>query len=117
MPFCPSCEAEYQPQVRICPACDTAVVDHLDPRGSSEDLVDVFMCYDAQVAERVRELLQEAGTNPMLRDRSSQAFPTTVGTTGERAVAVPASQRETARRALEAALADSVLDKGDGELR
>ncbi len=116
MPLCPSCEAEYEASVRVCPECDTALVDHLESRGSSEDLVDVFVCYDAQVAERVMEVLQEGGVTPMVRDLSSQAFPTSMGRTGARNIAVPESQAEKARRLLADAEADGIVDRQDGEL-
>ncbi len=116
MPYCPSCEAEYRAGVTVCPSCNVALVDALDETGSSEDLVDVYRCYDAQLGERVLDLLREAGTAPMLRDRGSTAFPTTIGTTAERVVAVPAHEARQARRTLREALGDHVLTEEDGDI-
>jgi hypothetical protein len=118
MPFCPSCEQEYRPDVSVCPGCNVSLVAELDAprRGSNDDTVDVFVCYDSQLVERVSELLRDAGVGALVRDRTSTAFPTTVGTSGERRIAVPSPQVGAAAAALERAVGDGVITRDEGEI-
>jgi hypothetical protein len=117
MPFCPSCEQEYRPDVSVCPSCNVALVRALDAsRGSPDDTVDVFVCYDSQLVERVSELLRDAGVEALVRDSTSTAFPTNIGTTGERRIAVPSPQVAAAAVALESAVGDGVITKEEGEI-
>jgi len=117
MPFCPSCEQEYRPDVTVCPTCNVSLVASLeDASGTSEDTIDVFVCYDSQLAERVSELLREAGVEALVRDRTSMAFPTTIGTTGEQRIAVPSPQVAAAAAALESAVGDGVITTDEGEI-
>lgn len=116
MPFCPSCEAEYRDEVTVCPACNTALVPALDPAGVGEEMADVYVCYDEQLAERIVAMLKASGIEPLVRDRTSHAFPTTMGTSSERRVAVLVSEADRARRVLRDALEDGVLHSTDGEL-
>jgi hypothetical protein len=116
MPFCPSCEAEYQAGVSSCPTCNTSLVDRLEDTGSREDMVDVYACYDQQLAQRLVELLHDSGLKPFLRDQSSTTFPTNVGTTGERRIAVPSAVAREAIAALQDALDDGVITREDGDI-
>jgi hypothetical protein len=116
MPFCPSCTQEYRAEVKVCPSCEVSLVDHLEERGTNEDLVDVYACVDPQLAELVVDLLRDAGLSPMLRERSFDPFPTNMGTGNEVRIAVPAGQREAANVTLQGALADGVLEPDEGQL-
>ena len=116
MPFCPSCEAEYRENVRVCPACATTLVEQLEATGSPEDSVDVYECYDVQLAPRAVELLREGGLEPFVRDTASTAFPVRVGTSSEQRIAVVAHNVARAREILSGAVADGVLATEDGEL-
>ncbi len=115
MPFCPTCHAEYHAGTATCAECNVPLVAELaDPRTETE-MADLYVCYDAQQAERMAALLHGEGIAALVRDRSSSAFPTTVGTTAKRVVAVPAERRDHARQVIETAIADGVLPQ-DGEL-
>ena len=116
MPFCPSCEQEYRPDVSVCPSCNVSLVAKLEATGSNDDTVDVFVCYDSQLADRVTELLREAGVEALVRDRSSTAFPTNIGMTGEQRIAVPSPQVAAAATALESAVGDGVIAPDQGEI-
>ena len=115
MPFCPSCRTEYQAGTELCGECQTQLVDHLDDRTDRSDLVDVYVCYDEQIADRAVALLEDNGIEVLIRDHSSSAFPVTVGEATAQFVAVAASQRQQAQKLLSDAIADTVLT-GDGHL-
>jgi hypothetical protein len=109
MPFCPSCREEYQSGTAVCPECQTRLVDALTDNGDTANLVDVFVCYDAQEADRALGLLTQKDIEALIRDRASTAFPMTVGDEGAQFVAVRQDQSELARTLLQEALDDSVL--------
>jgi hypothetical protein len=115
MPFCPSCHAEYEAGTTRCADCDVELVAALPDSGTTAAMTDVYLCFDAQHAERAAELLRERSVEVLVRDRSSTSFPFTVGTTAKRVLAVPAEQTALARSVLEAAVHDGVLPI-DGEI-
>lgn len=115
MSFCPTCRAEYQGSAGICPECNTRLVTALVDDTSTEEMMDVYACYDAQQMERVQQILVERGLEVLLRDRASTSFPTTVGMTATKLVAVRADQHETALGIIRGALEDGMLP-GDGHL-
>jgi len=108
MPFCPSCHAEYQPDVDFCSDCDTSLEAALpdDPTG---EMVNVYVCFDGQNAERALELLLSEGIEPLLRDNASTAFPIDAGTESKKLIAVSHADLVKARELLSAAVADEVL--------
>lgn len=73
---------------------------------------DVYACYDDATLQRAVQLLQDQGLEPLVRHHESHAFPTNVGTTAERVVAVRPEQVSTAQRILKEATDDGVI--GDG---
>lgn len=101
--------------MQVCPDCNTALVQSLDAP-LKEELSDIYVCYDGQLAVRVMEMLRSSGIEPMLRDRVSHIIPTTVGHSAEQLIAVQQHEAERARAALLQALEDGVIDKNDGEL-
>lgn len=109
MSYCPTCRAEFQIPAGVCPECDTRLVAALVDDTSDEEMLDVYACYDAQELERARELLADRGLEVLLRDRGSTAFPTTVGMTATKLVAVRATQHKVALEVLRSAIADGVL--------
>lgn len=121
MRFCPDCRAEFLGDMPdppdICPDCDVALVAEAPQEGDRSALVDSYICYDEQLADRVVTLLTEQGVDALVRDRSSHAFPTTVGKTNSRIIAVPGQQLERARELLRAAIIDEVIPEDSGELR
>ena len=77
--------------------------------GSDEAMDDVYICYDAQLTDRALEVLEEAGIECLLRDRTSSAFPVNVGLAGQKVIAVPAHLVGQARTCLAGAVEDGVL--------
>ena len=115
MPFCPSCRAEYEPNATSCADCGVDLVDTLGDTASTEDMIDIYECYEPQQAERLAVVLSNRGVHVLVRDRSSSAFPTTVGKTSQQLLAVPRDQRELARSIIEAAVDDGVVPP-EGEM-
>jgi hypothetical protein len=116
MPFCPSCTQEYRADVKVCPSCEVSLVAELEDPSTKENHVDVYTCYDGQLAELVVDILRDAGLSPMLRDRAYDPFPTTMGTAGELRISVPAGQAEAAQVTLKGALADGIIMEDEGEV-
>jgi hypothetical protein len=110
MPFCPSCRTEYQTGTTTCSDCNEALVAELAPDDAlSEETVDVFVCFDAQVATRVVGILTDGGVEGMVRDRSSSAFPMNVGIEAKQIIAVAAHDAQTAADIIAQAVEDGVL--------
>ena len=114
MPYCPSCKAEYQESVSRCTDCDVDVVASLEDTTTTEEMANVYACYNTQQVERVVGILQENGLDVLVRDRSSSAFPTYVGTTAQQLVAVAKHEHDRARDILQAAITDEILP-GEGD--
>jgi hypothetical protein len=109
MPFCPSCRAEFKPDTTKCADCGDALVDRLADDSSTDDMVDIYECYEPQQAERLATVLSNRAVHVLVRDRSSSAFPTNVGKTAQQLLAVPREQREHAQSIIEAAIHDGVV--------
>ena len=109
MPFCPSCRAEYKAGNAKCADCGDELVDRLEDGASTDDMVDVYECYEPQQAERLATVLRNRAVHVLVRDRSSSAFPTTVGTTAQQLLAVPRDERAHAQSIIEAAIHDGVV--------
>ena len=116
MPFCPSCEAEYESSITTCPDCQARLVTNLEHDASDEDMLDAYVCYDVQLTDRLVLGLKNAGLTPLVRDRIDHAFPTTIGTKSEQRIAVPETQHARAHEILQEAIADGVVSQTDGEL-
>jgi hypothetical protein len=114
MPNCPACRSEYQAGTKICPECDVALVDKLTDATMAESTVDLYACYETQQAERLAEILEEESIDVLVRDMSSNVFPTSVGKNAQRIIAVPASEAPRARELIETAIKDGVVpDEGE----
>lgn len=61
--FCPSCGAEYKPEVSACATCDVPLVAELpgEPEHPDVELVEVFRTTNAAVLPIVKSLLDSAG--------------------------------------------------------
>lgn len=116
MPYCPSCEAEYQGDVTICPDCNTTLVAELQHHETDEDMVDVFVCYDVPLADRMMLALRNAGITPLVRDHRDHAFPTNIGLSSEQRIAVPATQQARAHAIVQEAVADGLVKQSDGDV-
>jgi hypothetical protein len=93
----------------MCADCGVDLVDRLEDRATTSDTVDIYICYDAQQATRLADLLSNKGMHVLVRDRSSSAFPTNVGRTAQHVVAVPIGDREHAQSVIEAAIHDGIV--------
>ncbi len=116
MPFCPICRAEYVSEVSFCPVCNEPLVAELDEAGTDDPMVDVYACYDVQLADRVMSLLREGGIESSRRSLSSSAFPTNIGTNNEFRIAVAADLAARAARLISDATDDGVIAANLGEL-
>lgn len=77
----------------------------------NENLTDIFLCYDAQLTDRVRAFLEGEGMEVMVRDRSMKDFPTAAE--AEQILAVPDANAEAARAFIKNAIDDEVIpDEG-----
>ena len=90
MPFCPSCPTEYRDDAVTCADCGAELVAEppLGEEPLAGDRIDVYVCYNDQQAIRAIGVLGEGGIEGLLRDRASSAFPTTVGMTAQKVIAV-----------------------------
>ena len=79
------------------------------PEGSSEEMLDLYRCYEHQEALRLMDLLEEKNIEALLRDRSASAFPTSVGMTSQQIIAVSQSDREGAQALIKAAIRDEIV--------
>ncbi|MBI5511374.1 MAG: hypothetical protein HY903_21645 [Deltaproteobacteria bacterium] len=114
MAICPSCRAEYEAGTSRCAECNVALVDRLPDLASSEDTADIYACYDPQQAVRLAEILHAEGIDVLVRDRSSNLFPTNVGKGAQRILAVATHETARARDLIAAAIKDGVVpDEGE----
>ena len=116
MPFCPTCRTEYRADTTSCADCGIALVAERPPEEAhpSGECIDVYVCYNGQQATRAIGVLSDGSIEGLLRDRASSAFPTTVGMTGQKIVAVREEDRDEAISLLRAAIDDGVLaDEGE----
>lgn len=71
--------------------------------------VDIYACYDLLEALRAQNLLESYGISCRLRDLSCSALPLTIGTFGERRIAVPHETVIQAKQLLGRAIHDGFL--------
>jgi hypothetical protein len=71
--------------------------------------VDIYACYDLLEAIRAQNLLESYGISCRLRDLSCSALPLTIGTFGERRIAVPHETVIQAKQTLGKAIRDGYL--------
>lgn len=69
MPFCPSCEYEYEAGVTECPDCGVKLVDTLPAEEEVEDIdwVQLARINSANTAEMVKEALENAEIPVVMR--------------------------------------------------
>ena len=109
MPFCPTCRSEFQTGTNTCPECEEPLLDQLENGGLTDELSNIYICYDPQQAERLATILKNRGIYIMIRDRRSGAFPTNVGKTAQQVLAVAIEQLDLARSIIENAIHDGVV--------
>ena len=114
MPFCPSCRNEFSQGTSRCAECNTELTDSLVDTTYNDELLDFYVCYNAMEADRVLDLLTIAGIEWLIRDRSSNAFPTCDPHAREQHIAVVQGQHSEAQHLLQNAIEDGVINS-DGQ--
>ncbi|HXZ25790.1 MAG TPA: DUF2007 domain-containing protein [Nitrospiria bacterium] len=71
--------------------------------------VDIYACYDLLEAQRIQNLLESQGISCRLRDLSCSPLPLTIGTFGERRLAVPHQAVIQAKQTVGKAIHDGYL--------
>jgi hypothetical protein len=71
--------------------------------------VDIYACYELLEALRIQDLLESQGISCRLRDLSCSALPLTIGTFGERRLAVPHQAVIQAKQTVGKAIHDGYL--------
>ena len=76
MPYCPKCEAEYRPEIRICPECRVSLVPELAAEPVEMEELDV-VCTVTQEANAyiLRGFLENEGIPCVLENISFHATP------------------------------------------
>jgi len=105
MPFCPECQAEYTEGVAKCADCDVALVPTL-PEEDLRDFVEFYASFDWLEAGRIGSILEQSGIKALIRDLASSSFPTSVGRTGAKRIAVGADKVEEATQLIKMAIVD-----------
>lgn len=113
MPFCPRCHFEYRKEVKTCPECKVDLVDHLDVDHSLEEVefVEIYMVSNRMEADVISGLMKENEIPVLIRDL--RVFPV-LPDFGRRArlrVAVASDKEQQARKLIEEAKEDGVLDE------
>lgn len=111
MPFCPSCRSEFREGSKTCAECGEALVSQLSPEEPLKgERADIYICYNDQLLLRVVDLLEAVNIEALVRDRGSSSFPTSVGTTSKKLVAVRQEEMTKAKSAIQSAIDDGVID-------
>ena len=101
---CPTCEAEYQPGITVCPDDDTPLVERLTPENSVHDssearFVPLHKLGSPAEAEMVHDILTQNGIRAVVKSGGADAFSPLLSATAEGAI-VFVDERD-ADRALE----------------
>ena len=108
MPFCPECQAEYEPGITECADCNVALVDTL-PEADLGNYQELYACFDPLEAERIEGLLEAEGINALVRDLRSSSFPTDIGRQAAKRIAVTEAKIEEARALIKTAIVDGEI--------
>jgi putative signal transducing protein len=79
MAFCPNCEAEYRPEVRVCPDCEIELVSELTAENKLHDDRDLKFAplgsfKDETEAQMFVELLEQNGVPAFIREGAAGIF-------------------------------------------
>ena len=79
MAFCPNCEAEYRPQITVCPDCDVQLVAELTAENKLHDDSDLKFVRlgtfnDETEAQMFVELLEQNGVPAFIREGTAGIF-------------------------------------------
>jgi Putative prokaryotic signal transducing protein len=89
--FCPVCEAEYEPGVKLCPDDNTSLVEKLSPENAAHDsseaqFVLLHKLGSPAEAEMVNDMLMNNGIRSVVKAGWSDAFSPLLSSTAEGAV-------------------------------
>jgi hypothetical protein len=108
MPFCPDCQAEYTEGVAKCADCDVELVPTL-PEEDLRDFIEFYASFDWLEVGRIGSILEQNGLKVLIRDLTSSAFPTSVGRSGAKRIAVGADKVEEAKQLIKTAIVDGEI--------
>jgi len=104
MPFCPNCQYEYNPDVKICPDCGAELVEQLSEEVPGEiDWVKLHPLPGTIYADMVKEVLDQQGIPNIIR---KTFMASAIGASGsemgglESIILVPRERKEEAESIL-----------------
>ncbi|HEY6804316.1 MAG TPA: DUF2007 domain-containing protein [Pyrinomonadaceae bacterium] len=90
--FCPTCEAEYEAGITICPDDDTPLVDRLTSENSHDTsearFVPLFSLGSPAEAEMVNDIFRNNGIRSAVQSGGNDAFAPLLASTSDGAVVV-----------------------------
>lgn len=89
--FCPTCEAEYEAGITVCPDDNTPLVDRLTPDNTMHDnsearFVELHKLGSPAEAEMVHDILTQNGIRAVVKAGGSDALSPLLSATAEGAV-------------------------------
>jgi hypothetical protein len=89
--FCPTCEAEYQPGITVCPDDNTPLVERLTADNTVHDssearFISLHKLGSPAEAEMVNDILQQNGIRSVIKSGGADAFSPLLSATSEGAI-------------------------------
>src|SRR4030095_14061319 len=89
--FCPTCEAEYEPGITVCPDDNTQLVERLTPENAIHDssearFVPLHNLGSPAEAEMVKDILRQNDIRSVVKSGGADAFSPLLSATAEGAV-------------------------------
>ena len=89
--FCPTCEAEYEPGITVCPDDNTPLVDRLTADNTVHDssearFISLHKLGSPAEAEMVNDILQQNGIRSVIKSGGADAFSPLLSATSEGAI-------------------------------
>jgi len=89
--FCPTCEAEYQPGITVCPDDNTPLVERLTADNTVHDssearFISLHKLGSPAEAEMVNDILQQNGIRSVVKSGGADAFSPLLSATSEGAI-------------------------------
>ena len=115
MPFCPRCLYEYRREFTVCSDCNVKLVPVLpETMKLAMDFPEIYISYDRLEANLIRDLLRTSSIECLVRDMQVAPYPTLVGRSAEKRVAVQSDKVESAKKLITDARSNGEIS-ADGE--